>query len=45
VTSLASGAFATQPGENTLYVVARDEAGNINYEVAASVKFTANTRF
>jgi len=24
-------------------VVARDEAGNINYEDAASVKFTANT--
>ncbi len=43
VTSLAAGAFATQPGENTLYVVARDEAGNINYEVATSVKFTANT--
>ncbi len=43
VTSLASGAFATQPGENTLYVVARDEAGNINYEVASTVKFTANT--
>lgn len=43
VTSLPSGAYATQPGENTFYVVARDEAGNINYEVASSVKFTANT--
>lgn len=43
VTSLASGPYATQPGENTFYVVARDEAGNINYEDAASVKFTANT--
>lgn len=42
-TSLPNGAYATQPGENTLFVVARDEAGNINYEVSASVKFTANT--
>ncbi|HRN70576.1 MAG TPA: hypothetical protein PLS49_05310, partial [Candidatus Woesebacteria bacterium] len=29
--SLNPDAFATQPGENTFYVVSRDEASNINY--------------
>ncbi|QQS26788.1 VCBS repeat-containing protein [bacterium] len=43
VTSLPAGAYATQPGDNTFYVVAKDEAGNINYATAASVTFTANT--
>jgi hypothetical protein len=43
VTSVPAGAFATQPGENTFYVVAKDEAGNINYATAASTTFTANT--
>lgn len=43
VTSLSSGAYATQPGDNTFYVVAKDEAGNINYATAASTVFTANT--
>lgn len=43
VTSLPAGAFATQPGENTFYVVAKDEAGNINYATAGSTTFTANT--
>jgi hypothetical protein len=43
VTSLSAGAYATQPGDNTLYVVAKDEAGNINYATAASTTFTANT--
>ena len=38
--SLTADAYATQPGENTLYLVARDEAGNINYEAYASVPFT-----
>lgn len=42
-TSLAAGAYATQPGENTFYVVAKDEAGNINFATAASTTFTANT--
>lgn len=42
-TNLLAGAYATQPGDNTFYVVAKDEAGNINYATAASVKFTANT--
>jgi hypothetical protein len=43
VTSLGSGAYATQPGANTFYVVARDESSNINYDNFASVTFTANT--
>jgi len=43
VTSLPAGAYATQPGENTFYVVAKDEATNINYATAASTTFTANT--
>lgn len=42
-TTLTADAYATQPGENTLYVVAKDEAGNVNYNAYASVKFTANT--
>jgi hypothetical protein len=43
VTSLGAGAYATQPGENTFYVVAKDEAGNINYATYGSTTFTANT--
>ena len=43
IRSLASGPFATQPGINVLYVVARDESGNINYSNFASTEFTANT--
>lgn len=43
VTSLSAGPYATQPGENTFYVAAKDEAGNINYATAASATFTANT--
>jgi hypothetical protein len=39
-TLLPADAFASQPGENTFYLVAKDEAGNINYDVYASVKFT-----
>ncbi len=38
--SLPADAFATQPGTNTLYLVAKDEAGNINYESYTSVTFT-----
>ncbi len=41
--SLLEGPFATLPGENTFYVVAKDEAGNINWENLASVTFTADT--
>ncbi len=43
VTSLSAGAYATQPGENTFYVVAKDEANNINYATVSSATFTANT--
>lgn len=39
-TSLSSGAYATQPGTNTMYIVAKDEADNINYDTYASVEFT-----
>ncbi len=42
-TYLTTGAYATQPGKNTLYVVAKDEAGNIDYNVYGSVDFTADT--
>jgi len=42
-TSLSAGAYATEPGSNTIYLVAKDEAGNINYATAASTTFTANT--
>lgn len=40
---LDASAYATQPGSNTFYVVAEDEAGNINYDTYASTTFTANT--
>lgn len=42
-TSLPTDAYATQPGTNTLYVVARDESMNINYDTYGTVTFTANT--
>ena len=41
--SLGASAYATLPGENTLYVVVMDEAGNVDYDNYASVTFTANT--
>lgn len=40
VTNLAADAYATQPGANVMYVVARDEAFNINYDVYSSVQFS-----
>lgn len=43
VTYLSAGAYATQAGANTFYVVAKDEAGNIDYNVYGSVTFTADT--
>lgn len=43
VTSLGANAYATQPGDNTFYVVAKDEANNINYATYGSTIFTANT--
>lgn len=43
VTSLGAGPYATQPGSNTFYVVARDESNSINYANYSSVNFNANT--
>ena len=43
VTSLGAGPFATQPGANTFYVVAKDESSNINYASYSSIIFSANT--
>lgn len=43
ITSLSAGPYATQPGKNTLYVVAKDESNNINYDSYSSVNFTATT--
>jgi hypothetical protein len=43
VTSLGAGPYATQPGANTLYVVARDESSNINYSSYGTTSFSANT--
>lgn len=36
---LSADAYATQPGDNTLFLSAKDEAGNINYAVYAQVTF------
>ncbi|MFN8015628.1 MAG: fibronectin type III domain-containing protein [Acidimicrobiia bacterium] len=43
VTSIPAGAYATQPGVNVIYVVARDESSSINYSTFATAEFTANT--
>ncbi len=43
ITQLAAGAYATQQGTNTLYVMAKDQTGNFSSNNAASVTFTANT--
>lgn len=42
-TYLPAGEYATQRGTNTFYVVAKDEAGNIDYSLYASVEFIADT--
>lgn len=39
-TVLNTDAYATQPGENIIYVVARDEANNINYGTYISTTFS-----
>ena len=41
--SLSSGPYATLPGENVLYLLAKDEAGNIDYDLYTQVTFEANT--
>ena len=43
ISALSSGPFANQPGVNTLYISAKDEVDNINYDAYDSVSFTANT--
>ncbi|MEK9196140.1 MAG: LamG-like jellyroll fold domain-containing protein, partial [Patescibacteria group bacterium] len=43
VTSLGAASYATQPGQNTIYVVARDESSSINYASYSTADFTANT--
>ena len=43
VAYLTASNYATQNGVNTMYVVAKDEAGNIDYNNYASVEFTVNT--
>jgi hypothetical protein len=40
---LSAGPYATIKGTNVFYVVAVDEAGNVNYDAYASIEFTANT--
>ncbi len=40
---LSAGPYATQPGSNTFYIVAKDESGGVNYDTYASTTFTANT--
>lgn len=42
-TNLSAGPYATQPGENTFYIAAKDESGSINYASYAQVTFTSNT--
>ncbi len=43
LTSAGPGPFATQKGSNRFYVVAMDEAGNIDYDLYSYVDFTADT--
>ena len=42
-TNISAGPYATQPGDNTLYVAAKDESGSINYANYSQVTFTSNT--
>lgn len=43
VTYLSKGSYATRKDSNTMYVVAMDEAGNIDYNNYTSVDFEAKT--
>jgi hypothetical protein len=43
VTSLGTAAYATKPGTNTIYIVAKDESDNINYASYGTASFSANT--
>lgn len=37
ITNIPEDAYATQPGTNNFYVVAKDEAGNINYDTYSTI--------
>lgn len=41
--SLDSGPYATQFGQNTFYLIAKDESGRVNYQNYSSINFSANT--
>ncbi len=43
ITQLAQGAYATQQGVNTLYLMAKDQSQNFSNANVASVSFTATT--
>jgi hypothetical protein len=43
ITSLLAGPYATQPGKNTFYVIAKDNTGNVNYDSYAYVNFFTTT--
>lgn len=43
ITQLAQGAYATQQGVNTLYLMAKDQSQNFSSANVASVNFTATT--
>jgi len=40
---LTADAYATQPSTNTFYVVAKDEAGNVNYQSYSNINFDCDT--
>jgi len=42
-TYLSAGAYAKQPGINTFYIVAKDEAGNIDYSLYSKIDFTSDS--
>jgi len=42
-TSLTADSYATQPSTNTIYIVAKDEAANVNYDAYTSTNFICNT--
>lgn len=42
-TMLEAGPYATQQGTNTLYLIAKDQAGNFESQNVANVSFIANT--
>ncbi|OQX51291.1 hypothetical protein B5M47_01090 [candidate division CPR3 bacterium 4484_211] len=41
--ALSARPLATQQGENTFYIVAKDNSGNINYNIYGSATFTTTT--